>query len=171
VLEHLRDLLDAFAVPVVEFADDDRGSESGMSNVAGRDDIADNPAQPANHIVRTEFSNELRDSLNAILQWNYSRVWSNDWPDCTRCVRHLPRFNAEHNQIRLSDFRDFCDVVSRLRGIDNEIAAGAIDSQSVRLDRAQVLTASNERDVLAGLRQPSAEVSAHTTSPKDSYSH
>jgi hypothetical protein len=139
-----------------------------MSNVAGRDDIADNPAQSANHVVRTEFSNELRDRVNAILQWNYSRAWSNDWPDRTRCVRHLPRFNAEHNQIRLAGF---CDVVSRLRGIDNKVAAGAIDSQSVRLDRAQVLAASNERDVLAGLRQPSAEVSAHTTSPKDSYSH
>src|SRR5262249_48730034 len=119
VPEHVRDLLDAFAAPVVELADDNRGREPGMSNMTGRDDIADNPAQSADHVVRTEFSHELRYSLNTILQRNYSCVWSNDWSDRSRCVRHLPRFDTENNQIRLADF---CDVVSRLRGIDNEVA-------------------------------------------------
>jgi hypothetical protein len=139
-----------------------------VSNVTGSDDKADNLAQSADDVVTAQLINQLRHSLDAILQRQHRGVCVDDWFDRARSVGHLPRFDAENDKLGVANF---FDVVSRFRGIYDEVATRTIDLQAVRFDRAQVFTTRNKRNVLSGLCQPAAEVSAYATRSKNNYSH
>ena len=55
--------------------------------------------------------------------------------------------------------------------MQQEIAGDAADPQAVLPHRRQVPAAGDEVDVLAGLRQPAAEVSTHRTGSEHRYPH
>lgn len=80
----------------------------------------------------------------------------------------MPGLDAENYQVNWPNFtyiiRSFC-------WIDDEVAIQAIDSQTARLNGAQVFAARDEGDILAALGKSPAEVSANATGSKDCYSH
>jgi len=84
------------------------------------------------------------------------------------CVPNLPGLDAENYQL---NWPNFIYIIRSLCRIYSEAAIQAIDSQTARLNGAQVFATRDESDILASLGKSPAEVSPDPTSPKDCYSH
>src|SRR5690349_24732964 len=96
----------------------------------GPDYITNNPAKSTDDAFRSEFINELRHSIDAILQRKHGCVCADDRLYRARRLTHLPRVHPKDHEI---DLPNLADLIRRLRRIDHEITASTVNLQPTRL--------------------------------------
>src|SRR5690349_15907674 len=134
----------------------------------GPDYITNNPAKSTDHAFRSEFINELRHSIDAILQRKHGCVCADYRFYRARRLRHLPRFHAKDHEL---DFPNLADLIRRLRRIDHEITVSTVDRQPFCFNRTQVFATRNKDNILPSTRQPPAKISTNSTCAENDDSH
>jgi hypothetical protein len=128
----------------------------------------DDGAEPTQDVGGIENTGQLRRRLDPVLQWYYQCVGSDHGQHGARGRGDLPGFDATQNVV---DDADLGGVVAGLDPVDNEITGNAADLESLRTHYREVFVARYKGDILADLRQSSAEVCANTTTAIYRYSH
>src|SRR5665213_1080405 len=98
-------------------------------------------------MVRAKHGRKLRYCLDAILQWYYERATANEGPKGLRRVRHLPSLDANKHDVCAGHS---CRIVRRLDRVNDGIALGCFQAQSVGAQRLKMFTARNEDHLFSG---------------------
>src|SRR6185295_10796620 len=136
------------------------------ADAARGDDLADRAAEAPEHPLSPEHRGQLRGSLDAVLERHDERFGSEERREGARRLAELPGLDAEDHRV---DRPDLGRVVGRLGRVDDDLPLGRLDVQAAFPDRAQVLAAGDEPDLLAlaGARELGAEIPARPAGPED----
>ena len=113
-------------------------------------------------MVRAEHGRKLRCCLDAILQWHYERTTANEGPKGLGRVRHLPSLDPNKHDVRAGHP---CRIIRRLDRVNDGVALGCFQSQSLGAQRVEMFAARNENHLFSRERQLRAEISAGAPVP------
>ncbi len=167
-LEGLVQALDPPAVAAVQLAKGDGRPDASVADVAGLDEGADDPAQPAQYVMLPEDDAQLGRRLDAVLQRHDERVGADHGAHLPGRLGHLPCLDGDEDRV---DQADLPRIVRRLHRVDGEVSFDALNMQTVHLHRFEMLSASDKHHVLPRLGEAAAEVSPDGPGAKDCYAH
>ena len=126
-----------------------------MPNLSRRDEVADQPAQPAERVLGAECRGQPVRRLDAVLQRDDDGGGPDERSHGVGGRVHLPRLDPEQHDVHGADRRG---IVGGVRRADDEVAFDAGHAQAGPTDSRQVLAAGDEGDILPRLGQPTAEI-------------
>ena len=147
----------AFAAAIIQLAELDEILIAGTADMTRTSNPAQRPAHAPQHMVRAEHGRKLRCRFDAILQWYYGRATTNEGLKGLGRVRHLPSLDANKHDVR-AGYR--CWIVGRLDWVNDGVALGRFQAQSVGAQRLEVIAARNENHLFSRQRQLCAKISA-----------
>ncbi len=126
------------------------------------------PQRPPTHVLRAERVGEQIRRVDAVLERYHERVAAEQRLQSGRDVGNLPGLHAEQHRV---DRSDVGGRRARYFRPDEHVAEDAVDSQAVRTDRVELRAARDDRNFVAHLGEPRAEVGAHAARAEYRYAH
>ena len=100
----------------------------------------------------------MLDAVDAVLERDDDAATLDERRDLRRAALDVPQLDAEHHDVDRRERRRIVASPSTLR--KRHVASRALDAQSVLAHRGEMRAARDERDIVARLREPRAEVAA-----------
>lgn len=122
-----------------------------------------NVREPADDAFAPDLVGEYVLVIDSVLQGDHGRILAEQRFHLPGGRAGVEGFDTQQNEIARPDVLG----IVRGREIDAEIAVDALDVESPRLERFEVLTARDQVNVRAGSGQPSSEVRADATGAVD----
>ena len=139
-----------------------------MSNMSRLNDVADDLAQSAEHVLSSQDRRQLLECFDPVLPRQHKSVSPNNGFHRMGSVANLPGLYAQNDDI---DILCLSRIISCQNRQDCEIAVNAFDVKAGCAQRFEVLPARNEHHVITGQRQTPAEVSSDAAAAEYRNSH
>ena len=119
-----------------------------VCRMTGRGNVAADHGHAAHHSARSEDRSEPFRRIDAILQRDDRRVRPDDRADRFAGRFDIPQFDAEQHQI---DNADFCRIGGRVRGMNVDRPALALDAEPIPPDGVEMRASSDKRHIIPRL--------------------
>ena len=133
-----------------------------------RFNLAEHLRKPAEHPIGPDDGGQLVGRLDAVQERQHHGVLAEQRSHRRRDLRYLPRLHRHHHEI---DRADLGRIVGCCRRGEMRVAERAVYLQAALADCLEVRTAGDERDIVAGAREPCPVVAAETTGAVDCDPH
>src|SRR5690242_10534630 len=87
----------------VQLAEHQAHKGTGLANHSGPNDGGTDHCDAAHHGLFAEDSNKPVACIDAVLEWDDSRVWPHQRPDGGACTLYIPQLDAKQDEIDLAD--------------------------------------------------------------------
>ena len=138
------------AMAAFEFAEYQTHEVAGLPDHAGLGDRGADLRHSAHHRRRTEDGDQALRGIDAVLQWNHRRCWTDQRAYRRAGGFDIPKLDAEQHEINCSDG---CRIVGRLCRGNEGFATAALDAQAVCAHGPQMGTTSYKCNVGTSFRQ------------------